>query len=311
MLSLWPALAPVGRAAQAVSFGRESAQVNGRAPRALVLEPFAADLGEGDVAGQPQVSALKRAGFSVDVYVNGAVTIPLLEGMAAYSVIYIESHSGVLPHGDAFVLDGERNPDPYRNLFLDGSVVQGGPETDPGDLYVGVTHSFIQKHTGTFPDSSLVFLNGCSILTAPTFWQTLLEKNVGAIVSWTGQTDSKVAESAAAYVFGRMASGASVASAVSETRGAGLGESSTVYGDAQLDFRGDGNDTLASAAVEATPRPTAAPTPTPPKRSCGHAHRTGCGKTCLNRRGRCSCNARNGCARPLSGGGSHPGAALR
>jgi hypothetical protein len=236
-------------------------QAGPAAKRAIVLEPFATDLHLGPDAGKAEVDSLQQAGFQVDVLRDTDVTIPVIEKLSDYSVVYMESHSGVIGD-DAFVLTHEVDPNPYVSLVRDGSVVQGSPENDPGHIYLAFTSGLILHHTGTFPNSSIVFINGCSILIAPRFWNAFLQQNAATIIAWDKKANNTDAEQAADFMFPKLASGETVGAALADTRAALLDTSFSESGVSTLQLRGDIDDSFPTALAGATPTPTATPVQT-------------------------------------------------
>jgi hypothetical protein len=224
--------------------------------RAIVLEPFADELGLGASAGQPEIDALHQANFTVDVFRNDEVTIPVMERLGGYAVIYVETHSGVLPNGDAVLLTGDTSQKAYAAFFKDGSVIQGYvSNTSPGALYDAVTGRFLSKHVAAFAPSTILFINGCGVLDAPLLWRAAAAQGADALIGWHGFVPPTTAEDAASLVMGALDRGATVAAAVDAVRAA-------VPDAGGLGFVGDGADTLSDALVAATPTPqsTAAPT---------------------------------------------------
>jgi hypothetical protein len=253
--------------------------------RALVLEPFAAQLGLGPSAGQAEADALRSTGFSVDVVQNGQVTIPVMQQIPQYAVTYIETHAGVLPNGDAVVISGETDPSPYADYYRDHTLAQATVSGDPTKaLYNGVTGAFFVAHAQPFAPGSLFFVNGCSALNAPGFWSTLQSRGLRALISWDGEAESTTDQSAASFVLDRLSQNSTVASVVADAVGTGVGVS--IIGDqvAHLGYKGNGQDTLEDAlhvtdpptptpipTATATPRPTATPVHTV-KRACKPGH---------------------------------------
>lgn len=231
--------------------------------RALVLEPFASELGLGPAAGQPEIDSLRDAGFEVDVYRDGEVTIPTIESMTSYSVVYMESHSGTcgppLCKGtDVFVLTGVKvtgDVSAYASLFRDGSMTEGVTDTNPGTIYLAFTSRLIDEHAGAFPDSSIVFINGCDLLATPDFLQTLLAHNASSVYSWNKKVYNADAEAAADFIFPRLAAGETLSGALADARGVGLGASFAEEGTV-LGLFGDRDNTFANALHHATPTPT-------------------------------------------------------
>ncbi|MGI8824526.1 MAG: hypothetical protein ACR2JC_02560 [Chloroflexota bacterium] len=249
------------------------------AGRALVLEPFSQLLGHEASYGAAEAGTLSQAGFRVDVLRNQQVTVASLEKMAAYSVVYVETHSNVLDNGDVVIASGETDARAYPSLFEDGSITQVTVAGDPHkSLYLAIKTRFIEHHVGTFPDSSLLFINGCAVTNAPKFWSALQSHNVDTLTGWNNEVIAIDDETASTYVLQHLASGQTVAAAVAAASAAGLGTSFVDGMEAELGYVGDGENSLARALVEATPTPTptdaitatptpvATPTPRPVKK---------------------------------------------
>jgi hypothetical protein len=238
--------------------------------KALVLEPFAWQLGRGDDAGQAEITVLKNAGFSVDVLRNEQVTIAVLEHLADYSVIYMETHSNVLGTDAAIVVDDTNNDNPaYQQLLADRSVMQFTIAGDDAQhFYLGVTSAFFQKHVPRFSPSTIIFFNGCAVLAAPLFWSTLQSQGVGALIGWDNEALSSLTEAAGSYVVQKLGGAQTVSGSVQAATQDGLGLSIGLGNTAHLGFLGDGDLTLADALhgtvlATATSIPTITPTPIP------------------------------------------------
>lgn len=244
----------------------------GTAGRAIVLEPFATELGLGPTAGQDETNALTRAGFTVDVLRDAQVTVGTMATLSSYGAVYFQTHSGVLPDGDAVVVTGETDSAPYADLYRDHSLIQAFVAGDPAKkLYNAITSHFVTGHMGTFPSGSIMFLNGCAVLSAPVFWKALQQQNVSALISWNGDVYSSSNEVAGSFVTTRLVNGDSVSTAVDDARQAGVGFD--VVGDTvvHLGFSGDGAATFSAVLgrkatptpVPSTATPTLMPTATP------------------------------------------------
>lgn len=251
--------------------------------RALVLEPFATELGYGPDAGSSVVQTLTNAGFTVDVKRDDQVTVPVMQSISQYSVVYIETHSQTVDnHG--FLLSGDQDAADYTLMRRDCSpsnpnycaLMQGFAGHDSTRLYNAITDRFLQDDlAGSFPNSTIVFINGCNMLAAPSFWTALAAKNAGVMVSWDDEVDSAITEPSAALFFSDLAQGMSVKDAIAAVTTSGLGTSTfTDLTDghtyiAHMGFFGDGTDTLARAKAgdpppaTQTPTATATATPTP------------------------------------------------
>jgi hypothetical protein len=267
-----------------LSTARDSA-----ATRALVLEPFATQLGFGPTTGDDEANALRAAGFSVDVLRDAQVTVPVMQSIPQYAVTYIETHAGVLPDGDAVVISGETDPGPYAGYYRDHTLAQATVSGDPTKaLYNGVTGAFFIQHAAPFAAGSLFYINGCMVLDAPNFWPALQSRGLQALISWNGEAEASTDQTAGPYVLQELSHGLTVDSVVADALQKGVGVSVGASGIAHLGYVGNGQETLANAlqgsdpatptatpSPPATPKPTIKPTPTPrPKKkgACKPGH---------------------------------------
>ncbi len=226
--------------------------------KAIVLEPFADELGLGPDAGQGEITSLQAAGFSVDVQRNAEVTVSTMESLSNYSVVYMETHSGTLGDGDAIVLTRQTSSAGINNLFKDGSVAQGLAYGDQA-LYIAIKSQFVLQHMGKFPASSIIFLNGCELLGANVMWDAFHQQGVATMISWDNKVINTLDEQAADFMFPRLANGETVASNVEAAKAANLGTSTFGNAEAHLGYLGDGNNTFSNALKGVLP-PTATPT---------------------------------------------------
>lgn len=240
-------------------------------PAALVAEPFASELGIGGNAGDVEVRDLQVAGFRVDQLYNTQVTVATMLSLGNYNVVYLHTHSGVSPNGHGVVATGElANGDPAVAQYLaDGTVVVVGVAGST-QMYYAITSGFITAHAGQFRHNSLLFINGCSLLSTPDFGQALLARGAGVLVSWDQLGTSQDDFLSAAAFFNVMSQGTTVSAAIASLRAAGYGISHYQGATATLGLQGDGTITLTTAAQgplptspSATPTSTATPTTTP------------------------------------------------
>ena len=267
-----PALNQLRLQPRAVTLARQQDQAQTPSPsgRAIVLEPFANELERGPDAGKAEADALAQGGFKVDVLRNSDVSVESMTTLASYSVVYMETHSAVLPDGDAVVVTAATDNHRYASLIQEHSLVQAFVAGDPTmTLYLGITSTFVNLHMGIFPGSSVLFLNGCTLLAAPRFWAALEGRDAATLISWDNEVANTIDDLTAQFVFAQLLKGETVAQDIADAHAAGLGTS--IIGDkiAQLGFLGDGTNTLAQAlagkptAVSPTPTATPSPTPTP------------------------------------------------
>ncbi|HZU11542.1 MAG TPA: hypothetical protein VFB58_01780 [Chloroflexota bacterium] len=245
--------------------------------RAIVLEPFATELDLGSNAGVPEVQALQSLGYTVTALRDSAVSLATMATLAQYSVVYMETHSGVLSSGDAVVATAQTDTTGLDALFHDGSVIQVTVAGDPTKkLYIGITGKYVTQHLNAFPTRSLVYLNGCAVLAAPLFWSALQARGVSTLVSWDHDAIDSTEDEAARLVFEDLAAGNTVVTAVNAARANGLGTSFVDGTQARLGFLGAGSLTLAAPAVLPADTPTATPTATSVARTTHRRHRPPC-----------------------------------
>lgn len=230
------------------------------AGRAIVLEPFAAELNLGPDAGDAEVTALKSDGFSVDQAYDGAVTVSTIDSLPRYNVVYMLTHSGVNAQGEGVIATGQvANGDPSMQPYLDDHTVLivgvAGSETK----YYGVLSGYFTQHTGQFPPESLMVVNGCSMLRASLVWQALAAHNVRTMVSWDNEGRANDDVAAAQTFFQSMAGGKSVSDSVADVARSGFGTSIVDGTVARFGYLGDGSLTLHDVLVP----PTSTPPPTP------------------------------------------------
>jgi hypothetical protein len=228
--------------------------------KAIVLEPFADELGLGSDAGQGEIAPLQAAGFSVDVLRNSQVTVASMENLSNYSVVYMETHSGTFGDGDAIILTRQTTSAGISDLFKDGSVTQGLAYGDQA-LYIAIKAQFVLKHMGKFPTSSVIFLNGCEVLGANVLWDAFRQQNVSTLISWDNKVINTLDEQAADFMFPRLAHGDTVATSIDEAKAVNLGVSTFENSEAHLGYLGDGSNTF-SRALQGVLPPTATPTAT-------------------------------------------------
>jgi hypothetical protein len=246
---------------------RPLSRSHGPAPRALVLEPFAIELGLGATAGDPEVKQLQAAGFQVDQLYDTAVKVSTMATLSQYNVVYMHTHSDPFGSGDGVVATGQLATDDasVAAQLQNGTVVKV-TVSGSSDEYYAITSSYIKTYEGLFPGNSLVFLNGCGLLTAPIFYQALASKGVAVMVSWDREATSQDNYLSAAAFFAEMGQGLNVSAAISAEQAAGYGKSTVNGQPATLGYLGKGSITLRDAAnppPKPTPTPTSRPTSTP------------------------------------------------
>lgn len=253
------------------SYGAVAAQP---APaRAIILEPFASQLTGQGQPGAAEAAALQQAGFTVTTLVGSQVTVPVMMNLAEYKVIYIETHSAILPNGDAVISTGETNNRPYSNLYGNGGLLQTVVAGDPSHaLYNAVTGRFFTLHTGTFSPGSILFINGCATLSAPLLWQDLQARGLSTLIGWNGDVPEQAATAVGDAVMGQLGNGDTVSQAVAS--GTSLyGGDLKAYG---FHYEGNGAETLDNALTATLPPlPTATATVSLPGAFVPHPVRWG------------------------------------
>lgn len=236
--------------------------------RALVAEPFAAELGLGAHAGEVEADDLRYAGFSVDQVSDAAVNVDFMKQLTQYSFVYMLTHSGVNQYGEGVIATGQlanaADDAAFQPLMKEYAVLKVGVSgTD--NLYYGILSNYIKWYMGAFTPHAVLFLNGCTLLKASLIWQALQAKGVGALLSWDEKGATQDDVTVAGYAMGELTQGKSVADAVNATFQAGYGVSNANGVVAKFGYLGDGSLTLRDLLPEptATTVPTATATPTP------------------------------------------------
>lgn len=239
--------------------------------RAIVLEPFARELGLGPNAGDPEVAALRGDGFAVDQAYDTQVTVGLMSTVPAYNVTYMHTHSGTDAKYGGVVITGElANGDPAAEaLRADNSVVYAGVAGST-QAYYGLTGNFFVNHAVPFATSSIVFINGCQ-LRGTGFYNQIAGRGIGVLVSWDQEVSVQDGYFSGAAFFHFLTPTTTVADAITQMKAAGFGTSTQVGKTATLGYEGDGTITLQRAAAGSPPtvivptaRPTATGIPPPP-----------------------------------------------
>jgi hypothetical protein len=233
--------------------------------RALVLEPFATELGLGPHSGDLISQTLADTGFEVDAAYDGAVTVLSMEDLWHYDVVYMDTHSGVNQYGEGVVGTGQlADGDPaVEQLVKEGSVLIGGV-AGSSQLYYGILSGFVMLHEQQFPAGALLFVNGCTLLKGTAFWYALAARGAGAMISWSDDVAPVPAAVAGNLVVADLASHFSVADTVAQAPRQGYAFTNAEGGPAHLGYLGDGSLTLwPEAAATPTPSPIAASGETP------------------------------------------------
>lgn len=227
-------------------------------PRALVLEPFATDLGDGPGPGQDVVNALQGAGYAVTVLLDVQVTVSVMRSLSRYAFIYISTHAGPLPNNDAAVATGDTRHHKFSSYLANYSLAEMRIASGGANRYFdAVTGRFIHRYDGVFPAHSIIFLNACNTLDMPLFWRYLRASGVGTLISWHHHVTSVDADRAAEAMLAALAAGKNISQALSATTAAGADTSVVKNKRGWLSFSGDGMNTLQQAPATQDPGPPA------------------------------------------------------
>jgi hypothetical protein len=217
--------------------------------RALVLEPFATDLGDATGPGETIPSALTHAGFAVTTLRDSQVTVPTMLTLSQYSFIYISTHAGPLPNNDAAISTADTRHQPFAQYLNNYSMAEM-KITSQGTLkyFDAVTGRFIHKYDGPFPGHTIVFIASCNTLDMPLFWHYLQQSGVVTLIGWHHHVDIVESDHAAEAIFDAFSKGATVSQAVAYATAKGYGNAP--YGKIKgwLSYEGDGSVTLQSAS---------------------------------------------------------------
>lgn len=236
------------------------------APRAVVLEPFASELGLGPNAGDIEVNDLQQAGFKVDQGYDQSVTVNTMASLSQYNVVYMHTHTGPAGNGDGVVATGQIDPScpAVPAQYQAEGVVCVGVYGDTQNGYFAITSGFVSSAMGTFPRDSMLYFNGCELLGSTIFWQALASKGAGVMVSWNNWSATYDDYLSAAAFYNVMDQGSTVQNAIATLQANGYGTSNTQQGPSKMGYLGDGTITLARSAAGGggTHPPTATPQPT-------------------------------------------------
>ncbi len=239
----------------------------GTGAKAIVLEPFHAELALPDAEGPNEAAALRAAGFSVETLTDQQVTVQTMLSLSQYNLVYMLTHSGVNQYGEGLIATGEvANPDPaVKPYYQDKSVIVTGVAGSTTN-YFGVVSEFFAWHSAQFPPDSMVFFDGCSLLHAPLLWNALQSHGVSTMVSWDADAMSPDEVAAGERFTAAFTSGSSVADSIAHLAAKGYGQSGVMGITAHVGYLGDGTlrvQDVLSPHPTPTPLPTLVPTVTP------------------------------------------------
>jgi len=218
----------------------------GTAPRALVLAPFATDWG--DVATNQQIaSLLTQAGFAVTVYQDSQVTVPVMKTLSRYAFIYVATHVGPLPNGDAALATADTRHMKYQKYLNNYSLAEMHILHNGAMRWFDAANGrFIHFYDGQFPAHTVVLTNACNTADMPLFWHYLKQAGVGTLIGWHHHIYSGDGDRTALTLLQSMLRGESMSQAVKDVIAAGESVS-PVAGQKKpgtLDMMGDGTVTL-------------------------------------------------------------------
>lgn len=215
--------------------------------RALVLEPFAVEIGGGQTAGQTEGALLQQAGYAVTILRGAKVTVYVMRHLADYSFVYMVTHAGPLPNNDAAIATGDTRHHLFAPYFKNNTLAQMhiiGEQPGVFKYFDAVTGRFIHRYDHHFAPHSIVFVDSCNALDMPRFWKYLHESGVATLISWHRHVDSGEAQQAGKYILTDLVAGETVGQAIRATQAIGLGTSTLSKRPGSLSFRGDGANVL-------------------------------------------------------------------
>lgn len=235
----------------------------GSGQRAIVLEPFHEELALPGSEGPDEASALRAAGFNVDVFTDQQVTVQTMLSLTNYNLVYMLVHSGINQYGEGVIATGQiATPDPaVKPYYQDHSVIVTGV-AGTSTNYFGVVSEFFAWHAGQFPPDSIVIADGCSLLQAPLLWKAFQSHGVSTMVGWDAEAMSPDEVAAGQQFTAAFAGGASVADAIASVSAKGYGQSDVLGVIGHFGYLGDGSLTV-NDVLSPHPTPTALPTSLP------------------------------------------------
>ena len=149
------------------------------------------------------------------------------QNLDAYGLVYVSTHGYIFgyyddiyfmfcaPHRRNTVDDLEyiRNGDFKDHAVMLTNRIYIAEDEDPfmnEDIEYAVTHKYIDKYSGSFPDGSLFFADACFSATPDKFEfrkpliDTLLAQNVGTVLGWSWEVRSDYAVRASNFILGQM-----------------------------------------------------------------------------------------------------------
>lgn len=164
--------------------------------RAVVLDPFNSEfnflsLDAYEMYMRSIIYNLERAGYTVDYYKDENVTISLLKRLddEGYSVIYINSHGFIDPHGFYGLFVNEKIDSEKVNLYNDDLEEDRIGYLEDGSLagYLYVTPKFFSLYgnNSLFTDA-LIFIDACYSGNKTSLAEVFLNLGAQCFIGWNG-----------------------------------------------------------------------------------------------------------------------------
>ncbi|OGO51528.1 MAG: hypothetical protein A2148_01220 [Chloroflexi bacterium RBG_16_68_14] len=161
---------------------------------------------------QKATSTLEQAGYVVDYYPGGQVTVDFYRELPTrgYDLLVLRTHSGLVREGDqeneAFLFTSE----PYsqteyvddqqaRRLIMATYDTTSGVSVELSELsrYFGIVAEFVKSAMkGRFDDTTIILM-GCNGLTSNTLAKAFVERGAKQVASWDGLVSASHTDAAA------------------------------------------------------------------------------------------------------------------
>lgn len=140
---------------------------------------------------ETSTSILTEAGFDVDYYEGGLVTVDFYRNLAlhGYGLIILRVHSGINPdeHSTAFFTSEPYSTTEYVGEQLDDQVVRAIISISPSDdgpTYFAVNSKFVRSSMKGRFDNTFIITMGCDGLAYTDMAEALIDKEALVYIGW-------------------------------------------------------------------------------------------------------------------------------
>jgi len=191
-----------------------------RPPTAAIIDQLSLTQPNPDFV-ETAAQTLLQAGYSVDYYGGGAVTVDFYRNlpMREYDLIVLRAHSGVIAETGSVGLFTSESYSPARYTAEQKASRFGRARYyEGGDVYFGILPEFVAgSMRGTF-DRALVIMMGCWGLANSELASAFVQRGAVAVVSWDGPVSAQHTDDATEHLLQHLSEDRlTVADAVAQT----------------------------------------------------------------------------------------------